>query len=143
MYADLAGLNIASGTIPPNVQPTTQRPDLVIVWPTVKEIAIIELTIPFEMNVDQAHERKNKRYESLVRDIENNGFKVHFYAIEIGCRGHITKNNVKRIKDIFRLCKISVSNVLSTLSRLTIISSFTIFYSRHERQWVNPELLDI
>ena len=143
IYIDIEGLNIAGGTIHPNITPTTQRPDLIIVWPTSKQIAIVELTIPFELNATKAHKRKQERYEKLVRDIETVGFKVYFYAIEIGCRGHITKDNTNRIKSLFKRCKRPLNSTLVTLSKYAIISSFTIFYSRHERHWVNPDLLSL
>ena len=59
-------MNIAGGTIPPNVIPTIQRPDMVIVWSTLKQIVILELTVPFEMNIAQAHKTKQDRSEKLT-----------------------------------------------------------------------------
>ena len=38
-------------TIPPEVLPTSQRPDLVIHWPNLDKICIFELTIPFDTNI--------------------------------------------------------------------------------------------
>ena len=39
---------IAGTTIPPDILPTQQRPDLVLINPASKSIIIIELTIPYE-----------------------------------------------------------------------------------------------
>ena len=71
VYCDLEGHTIAGGTIPPNVLPTAQKPDLVLYWPQEQNIVIIELTVPFECNTDQAHNHKTTKYEQLVSDINN------------------------------------------------------------------------
>ena len=67
-----------------------------------KEIILIELSVPFEINIQDTHKRKLERYEKLINDLKGNGFKVFYYAIEVGSRGYIDKENVFRLKFLFR-----------------------------------------
>ncbi len=67
VYCDLPG----SGhfTIPPDLVPTTDRPDLVIIDRLQKEIHILELTVCFESNQKKAHEYKSEKYNPLLIDL--------------------------------------------------------------------------
>ena len=38
-----------------------------------------ELTVPWEDNVEEAHERKKEKYEKLVMQCEEHGWRVHCY----------------------------------------------------------------
>ena len=82
VYTDLGSSSKESvATIPPDVIPTSQRPDLVIYWPNLKKICIFELTVPFDTNIQKAHERKSNKYASLVLDLEDRDFEVLFFCV--------------------------------------------------------------
>ena len=98
---------------PPNVLTTSQRPDLVIVDETRPpqknhRFLVMELTIPFEMNINDAHDRKSgKKWLSQLLSLPildlpfSTGYKVELSCVEIGSRGLITNDNKTRIKTIF------------------------------------------
>ena len=89
IYADIEHHKIDGGTIPSNIVPTGQRPDLVIVE-TLEEgtkISLVELTVPFERNIDAAIKREKSRYTPLQLDIERTGVSCDLMTLEIGCRG--------------------------------------------------------
>ena len=138
VYCDLPKLNLNGQTIPPNVVPTKQIPDLVIIRENI--INIVELTIPFELNIVESHQRKVDKYSSLVNDIENRNYKVFYYAIEIGSRGHINKENTNRIKTFLK----SISNkykwvpIRNNLSKLALLGSFAIYHSKNDPIWCKP-----
>ncbi len=67
---------------------TTQQPDIVIVNRINSNITILELSVPFETNISDTHNRKLNRYANLIADIESKNFKVNYYALEIGSRGY-------------------------------------------------------
>ena len=67
-YTDLKGHSIAGGTVPPHILTTSLRPDLLILWEGEKKITIVELTVPIETNLENAHQRKVEKYSSIVRD---------------------------------------------------------------------------
>ena len=75
---------------PSHIAETRLRPDIVLWSDSDRRLVIGELTVPLEANVLEAHERKTKKYENLVLECEASGWRVHFFAIEVGCRGFPT-----------------------------------------------------
>ena len=69
--------------------PTTKRPDLVVWSRDEKRLDLVELTVPHEDNMSTAHERKQDRYEELVRECEESGWTTRHYPVEVGCRGFV------------------------------------------------------
>ena len=74
-YADLPGYKINGGTVPPNIVPTSEKPDLVIHSKDTNTVYLCELTVPFEINIETARGRKLERYTQLASDIRMNGYK--------------------------------------------------------------------
>ncbi len=59
IYSDLSNANMSGiSTIPIYITITTQRPDLVIVNRINSTITIFELSVPFETNISDTHNRK-------------------------------------------------------------------------------------
>ena len=54
-----------------------------------KMLELVELTVPFEDNIEDARLRKDKRYEQLVDDCCEAGWNAWHSPIEIGCRGFV------------------------------------------------------
>ena len=52
---------------------TMLRPDVVILSRTARIVIMSELTVPWEDNVEEAHERKKEKYEQLVMQCEEHG----------------------------------------------------------------------
>ena len=128
-YADILGWSINGGTIPPNILPTSQRPDLVIVNNAKKLIHVVELTIPFERNIASAHNRKIERYSSLISDINSGEYNCVLSCIEIGSRGLIrpTRENKNRMSAIFKFTGSKAKkNVFNDISKNALLCSFAI-----------------
>ena len=145
IYADLPGLYHGISTVPTNVAVTNLKPDICIVSESSKEFTIIELTIPFETNIQSARERKSKRYATLKEDIENKGYTVSVLPIEIGSRGFISQQNVTDLLSIFKEKSRNsrkFKELLKTLSKIAITASYCVFYSKFENLWINPELIE-
>ena len=53
--------------------PTTRRPDLVVWHEEEKMVHLVELTVPHEDNLQDAHHRKLSRYKELVEECEEIG----------------------------------------------------------------------
>jgi hypothetical protein len=84
IYSDAGG---RAWTIPPDILPTFNRPDLVTISRSNKRISIFELTVPYERNISKNHNFKCHKCAHLVIDLNNCSFKVKLFAIKIGCRG--------------------------------------------------------
>ena len=72
---------------PPEITSTTRHPDMVLWSKKAHTVIIIELTVPWEENIEAAHERKMLKYQELTSDCREKGWKTWCMAIEVGCRG--------------------------------------------------------
>ena len=73
--------------VPEQIATTTLRPDLIL-WSTeTKQVLLIELTVPWEENIEVASERKLEKYQELVEQCKVNKWWTASYPIEVGCRG--------------------------------------------------------
>lgn len=66
---------------------TNQRPDMVLWSLSTKQVLVIELTVPWEERIEEAHERKFLKYSDLQADCKAKGWKSHCFPVEVGCRG--------------------------------------------------------
>lgn len=136
----------ASGsTIPTECSPTNLIPDLCIFWKELRKLVILELSVPFETNISNAHSFKSNKYAPLISDIQGNDFEVSYFAIEIGSRGFISQENLARLKTFLSFVNKPVPFKLfrDNLSKLAVISSFVIYHAKHENTWNKCNILNI
>ncbi len=69
IFSDLPNRMQGCSTIPTEILITAQKLDLVIYNKDSKEIMIMELSVPFERNIEDTHKRKIDRYQYLISDI--------------------------------------------------------------------------
>ncbi len=82
---------------PQHIVRTTLRPDILLVSEEMKNIILMELTVPWEDHLDEAHERKRTKYEELVIDCRKQGWKARCMLIEVGCRGFVGQSLYKTL----------------------------------------------
>lgn len=64
-----------------------------MLWSTKdQKIILVKLTVPWEEDCEEAHQRKALKYESLVQDCKDKGWQVWLFPVEIGCRGFPAKS---------------------------------------------------
>ena len=143
IFSDIPGYKNGISTIPTDILITSLKPDIVVANYEEKEISLIEITVPFDSNINDANERKCKRYENLVHDLGSTGFKTNMAAIEISSRGLITKDNKARLKHLFSLrdsiSKKTFNELLTSLQKIAIVCSYIIFHSKYDNAWIEPE----
>ncbi len=116
---------------------TNDRPDFVVIDKTKTCISILELTVPFENNVNCNYEYKCHKYTRLCIDLQRLGFKVKYFAIEIGCRAVISDSNSKHLYAFYKSIKgLKFNNrefrhPKTFLCKTVITSSFVIFKSKY------------
>ena len=74
---------------PVHIIQAQKRPDIVAWSDSKKSVPLIELTVLWEENREEAHEPKKNRYETLPADCVEKGWICHVIPIEVGCRGFI------------------------------------------------------
>ncbi len=133
---------VGPSTIPPDVMPTIQRPDMVLLDKANKEIILIELTVCFESGTERAECRKLDRYASLMIDLAEHEYTAKLITVEIGSRGMINANNVQKLDSILKILDPKMKYVKRTsakcrqqLSKTVILASYVIFYAKYCSSW--------
>ena len=75
-------------SFPPYIGFIELEPDITIFSNKLKRVILIELTCPCEKNMEAWHIAKINKYMLLKSVIENNGWSVDLFAVEVGGRGH-------------------------------------------------------
>ena len=77
---------------PRDICTTNLRPDIVIWSKHTKQVLLVELTVPWESRMEEAHERKLAKYQPLIDDCIRNGWRAQNLPIEVGARGFPAKS---------------------------------------------------
>ena len=72
---------------PSHIADIQQIHDLIIWSDVVKRVIIVELTVPWEGNMEWAYERKLCRYEEVREVCDDRGWICDVLPVEVGCRG--------------------------------------------------------
>ena len=120
---------------PGEIVQTTLRPDIVI-WSTKsRQLIMIELTVPWEENIEMANERKRLKYDELTQSCEAARWKTWCLPIEVGCRGFIGNS-------IWAMCKIlgiggkNRKSIRKLCEEKSERASNWIWIKRNDREWV-------
>ncbi|MCP3851345.1 MAG: hypothetical protein GY694_14045 [Gammaproteobacteria bacterium] len=140
LYYDLAGQGAGTGgTLPPHIITTAQRPDLVLLNEVDKSVILFELSVPWDSNIDTAHNYKQNKYSSLKIDLENSGFAVFLFCSEVSVRGQITKANKSVLKTLLYKStdhgRSAYRSFINSISKAALLASFTILNARNELTW--------
>ena len=96
--SDLAELH--NYLFPPILATTDLRPDLVVFSEEKRDVILIELTIPFEINFMKAQQRKKDKYHEVTREVEANGSNVDLITLEVGSQGFVCPDGFRLLRDI-------------------------------------------
>ena len=116
--------------------------NLVIHYPEANAIKIIELTVPFETNI----EKETNKYATLIQDIEDKQISSELTCVEVGCRGYVSESNKIRITTILKSLDIKpskrqVKTLTVSISKIALLTSFIVFKCKDEPQWFDPKLI--
>ena len=94
-----------------------------------------------EPNIKKIHQEKAVKYAHFHSDIDQ--LKAKVTCFEIGSRGYVSPDNHERLKDLHSFCKpnTKLKNFKENISALSIYSSYAVFISRKEPQWIKPGYL--
>ena len=108
--------------------------DVVLFSRSSKTIVLLELTVPLEDNVHLAHDRKTTKYSALVTACEENGFKTHMFALEVGCLGYCP-HSFLHCFEALGLPKSAARQIRSEASKTALRSSYVLFLRRGMPTW--------
>ena len=99
-----------------------------------KEVHLVEFTVPHEDNISSAHERKENRYEALVGECEEAGWKTMHFPVEVGCRGYIATSITKWMR-VAGLCTKKRNILTKALQETVEKASHWIWVKREDTSW--------
>jgi hypothetical protein len=107
-----------------------QRPDIMVTENSAGEsiVTMIELTCPYEDNIQKDHNSKMDKYTTLAHQL---GAKL--ICCEVGCRGH-TPPSVSTLANWMKLKDGEAKRLRNELGRTAIQSSYVLWKVR-EDQW--------
>jgi len=83
----IVDLPVPSYSFPPSVTLTNERPD-VVMWDSSK-VHLVELTVPFETELEEASQLKATKYADLVASCRDNGYTTTLTTIQVCSRGFL------------------------------------------------------
>ncbi|GFO45619.1 reverse transcriptase [Plakobranchus ocellatus] len=74
---------------PDVIRKTALRPDIVIHSASTQQIIMVELTVPYESRMEEAHAFKEGKYLDLTKELKKDGYEAKVMPEEIGARGFV------------------------------------------------------
>ena len=74
---------------PSIIKETRLRPGIVIHSASTQQLIMVELTVPYENRMEEAHIYKREKYMNLTKELENAGYKAVVMPVEVGARGFV------------------------------------------------------
>ena len=99
-----------------------------------KTIVLLQLTVPLEDNVHLVHDRKTTKYSALVTACEENGFKTHMFALEVGCLCYCP-HSFLHCFEALGLPKSAARQIRSEASKTALRSLYVLFLRRGMPIW--------
>ena len=126
---------------PPHIATTRFRPDGIFWSDKLKTVVWIELTSPFEENMEKWHFEKHNKYNKVAIQARDSGWTVHPLCVEVGARGYVNhkwRHMCKTLDMTNRESKQLQTRVSQTARRC----SYFLYLSRKNEVWVQRPLLD-
>ena len=118
---------------PLHITPTDLQPDMVWWNDTVKSLYLMELTVCFESNFDDAAKRKLSKYNELSEQAKHNGYSTTLLAIQMGSRGVPDYPSFQRLAKETGMSREQLSRLIKNATKAALTESYSIwcFRNRH------------
>ena len=103
-----------------------------------KMLELVELTVPFEDNLEDARLRKDERYEQLVDDCREAGRTAWHSPIEVGCRGFVGAP-VRRWLLKTGFSSQEASKLIKEIQEVVEKASHWVWLKRDDESWIESQ----
>ena len=117
---------------PELVRSSGLRPDIVIFSSLAKTLLFIELTVPWESNMEASNILKEERYRILAQDLERAGYRVEIFPVEVGARGLAGRSLVKLLVALGMSGR-KKTQAIKKIAERAETASFWIWMQRNEK----------
>ena len=92
---------------------------------------MLELTISFESQLEDTHQRKQAKHQDLVEAGCAAGFSTKLITVEIGSIGMVDDSTFAMLRSVLKASQKDLSSLCMTVIRTTILKSYKIWCSRN------------
>ena len=103
-----------------------------------KQLRIVELTEPNEDRVEVSGELKRLKYEPIVQEGRQNGWRVRVWAVEVGCRGFPAMSMSTLMKDP-GLKGGERKRAIERIGKVAEEASHSLWKASHFKKWGGQE----
>ena len=132
---------VKNSPFPPHIAASKYRPDGVIWSDKLKKVLWIELTSPWEENLNEWHFKMQRKYNKLERAVLRNGWEAIPLCVEVGARGYMN-NKWATMSKAIGMTKTENKVLKNRASTVAQRCSFYIYLSRKNKDWVVRPLLE-
>ncbi len=119
-------------TVPEAVQATMHRPDISGVHREQRKTLWVELTIPFETTLEDAHWRKVDRAKDFKRQLALDNWEFDYCCVEVTARG-LVASSMDYLFEILKMPKAARREATSEMAEVAMLSSYVIFCLADEK----------
>ena len=123
--------------MPHEIVASTLRPDILIYSLKIKKCLFLELTSPFEDNIEDWKMKKRKKYMKLAQEAGDNGWTAAVRTVEVGARGFVSCQSMG-IFNQMGLSSMDVNKARNEFSKVALRTSHFIWISRNNMDWIPP-----
>ena len=132
LQVDLPGSPVI---VPSHIAATQQRPDIILTSEAIKQLIIIELTVPTEERFQISSELKQTKYEeNIAVAAAQKGWKTTIFTVEVGARGFLAPSTLRFLKEL-GLQGRQKKEVARKLGSIAEESSMFIWKTSHFKSW--------
>ena len=99
---------------------------------STQQLIMVELTVPYESRMEEAHIYKREKYMNLTKELENARYKAVVMPVEVGARGFVG-SSVYDLLTKLSICGNKRTKALKLLAEIAENSSRWIWSRRNER----------
>ena len=122
-------------SFPMDIAPTEYRPDIVV-WDNKDAMFLIELTVPFETNLEEARERKQAKYADLLKECRWKS-NASLITVQVGARGYLDQESLHNLYQMLggRVQSETKRKFEEDLTRAAVRGSYEVWTMRN---WKDP-----
>ena len=118
---------------PAEIKESNQRPDIVVYSRDMQTFILIELTVPYESNIEEQHIFKTAKYEDLIKRLNKKDIRVKFFAVEVGSRGFMGSSMYTLLRQL-NLGTKKLNQAVKNLRTITENASCWIWTKRRDKE---------
>ena len=115
--------------------PTDLRPDMVWWNDAEKSLNLMELTVCFESNFEDAAQRKLSKYTELTDLAQQNGYETVLLPVQMGSRGVPDYPSFKALAEETGMSQKQLTVLIKNVTKAVIVESYGIWCSRNHQTY--------